>query len=1025
MNESVLNALMQLFAIVASMADEEIDPVASKQIVRLYLQSRLSNELTERYLQVYNEYFKQFAGTEREGKRRKRISASSVKVLKIAEKINSTLIGLEKFVVLFRVIEFVKENTKINEQELDLITTLADTFNIERSEFQNIFNFILEKFEEMPIRENLIVVDNKKERDKYVVDDSKHIYDSNFDGVLRILYIKSIETFVFIYDGNAQLRLTGRNITKGRIYIFENGSIIRGHRIKPIYQTDISNRFLFSGEKQLIRLVGEQIEFRFKNSQNGIHKVSFELLSGQLVGIMGGSGVGKSTFLSLLIGKYPLNSGRITINGYDIHTEKDKLEGLIGFVPQDDLLIEELTVYQNLYFNAKLCFGSYSEEQLQEVVTKTLKQLSLYEIRDLKVGNPLNKFISGGQRKRLNIALELIREPAILFVDEPTSGLSSTDSEIVMDLLKHQSLLGKLVVVNIHQPSSDIYKMFDKIWIFDKGGYPVYQGNPLDAVLYFKEAGNYADYQEVECPVCGTVHPEEVLEILEEKMINEFGKYTQIRKTKPVEWYTLFKVNLEKRSRIKKPFKSDLPKTDFKLPSKIKQFAVFLKRDVLSKIADKQYLLLNILEPPLLAMILAFFSKKISDDGVYIFLENINIPIFLFMSVVVAMFLGLSVSAEEIIKDRRILEREKFLNLSRLSYLWSKIIVLFLLSAYQMFIFILVSNLILEIHGMLWKYWIVLFSTAAASNMLGLNISSAFKNVVTIYVLIPLILVPEMLLGGAMINYNDIYPALTNKKYVPVIGDIMISRWAYEALAVEQFKENKFEKNFFEIDKEKSEALYISAYLIPELKLYVQKSQKGITDEQYCDLTENYLKTLQNEINKLLQLPELQDFTFGYIDKLDYENFSAEIGDSTINFLDKVKKAFNKRTSDLNKLRDDKFHELVKKYGDDVMVQLKRDYYNDKLAKFVLDKTQLKMLVHYKDEIIRKKDPIFKDSDSKIGRTQFYAAEKFIGNTTIPTLTFNVIVLWLFSLFLFIALYYDWFKKTVDFLSSLKKEKRG
>ena len=157
---------------------------------------------------------------------------------------------------------------------------------------------------------------------------------------------------------------------------------------------------------------------------------------------------------------------------------------------------------------------------------------------------------------------------------------------------------------------------------------------------------------------------------------------------------------------------------------------------------------------------------------------------------------------------------------------------------------------------------------------------------------------------------------------------------------------------------------------------------------------------------------------------MTYDNFSTEIGDKTIDFFEKVKKAFNKRTSDLNKLRDDKFHELVAKYGDDAMVQLKRDYYNDKLAEFVLDKMQLKMLVHYKDEIVRKKDPIFADSDSKIGRAQFYAAEKFIGNYAFPTIIFNVIILWLFSLFLFVALYFDWFKKTVDFLSSFRKEKR-
>jgi ABC-type multidrug transport system ATPase subunit len=142
---------------------------------------------------------------------------------------------------------------------------------------------------------------------------------------------------------------------------------------------------------------------------------------------MGGSGTGKSTFLNILNGNYKPSSGSVTINGIDIHKQKELIEGVIGFISQDDLLIEELTVYQNLFFNAKLCFNNLSERQIQKKVLEVLSSLGLSEAKDLIVGNPLEQTISGGQRKRLNIALELIREPSVLFVDEPTSGLSSRD----------------------------------------------------------------------------------------------------------------------------------------------------------------------------------------------------------------------------------------------------------------------------------------------------------------------------------------------------------------------------------------------------------------------------------------------------------------------------------------------------------------------------------------------------------------------------------------------------------------------
>ena len=165
-----------------------------------------------------------------------------------------------------------------------------------------------------------------------------------------------------------------------------------------------------------------------------------------------------------------------------------------------------------------------------------LFQLDFLKTKDLKVGNPLSKTISGGQRKRLNIALELIREPSILFVDEPTSGLSSNDSEIIMDLLKVLALKGKLIFVVIHQPSSEIYKMFDQLIILDVGGYPIYKGDPVDAVVYFKKLINHVNADESECETCGNVNPEQIFNIIDMKVVDEYGEFTDNRKVSPLEW---------------------------------------------------------------------------------------------------------------------------------------------------------------------------------------------------------------------------------------------------------------------------------------------------------------------------------------------------------------------------------------------------------------------------------------------------------------------------------------------------------
>jgi len=162
----------------------------------------------------------------------------------------------------------------------------------------------------------------------------------------------------------------------------------------------------------------------------------------------------------------------------------------------------------------------------------------------------------------------------------------------------------------------------------------------------------------------------------------------------------------------------------------------------------------------------------------------------------VVLFIGMSVSAEEIIRDRKILQREAFLNLSRLSYLNSKIVFLLSLSAFQTLTFVIVGNLVLGIHGMHLSYWMVLFSVAAFSNMLGLNISSAFDSVVTIYIIIPLMLIPQILLCGVIVKFDDLQNKMADKDGVPIVGELMVSRWAFEALAVEQYANNKYMANF-------------------------------------------------------------------------------------------------------------------------------------------------------------------------------------------------------------------------------------
>jgi energy-coupling factor transporter ATP-binding protein EcfA2 len=369
---------------------------------------------------------------------------------------------------------------------------------------------------------------------------------------------------------------------------------------------------------------------------------------------------------------------------------------VIGLIPQDDLLIEELTVFQNLYYNASLCFRKTPREELKNFVDKTLVNLGLQDIQDLKVGTPFNKLISGGQRKRLNVALELLREPSVLFVDEPTSGLSSRDSENVMDLLRELALKGKLVFVVIHQPSSEIYKMFDRIIFLDIGGYLIYHGNPVEAVMYFKRMDEQINAEIGECPTCGNVYPELIFNIIEASVVDEFGNYTGARKVPPDRWEKLYR---EHHIVEEIPPATTPPPGNLSPPGWIRQFSIYWIRDLRSKISNLQYIGLTLLVSPILALILAYIIRYIADptSSTYIFRENENIPVYIFMSLIVALFLGLIVSAEEIFRDRKILKREAFLSLSRSGYLLSKVCILILISAIQCLLFVIIANPILGI----------------------------------------------------------------------------------------------------------------------------------------------------------------------------------------------------------------------------------------------------------------------------------------------------------------------------------------
>ncbi len=1028
MSEELLKAIVQLFAIVAKerITDDE------RTNIKEFLSLHLNQEAIRYYLNLFDEF----------AKANRKVTTSELgnvdeetalfiddwaRIMQIAKKVNQALTMQQKVVLVVKIIELVFADGQISERQGNLIFYIGEALKIPLKDLQAMRAFVIGQDTEDFNMKNILIIDEGFGEMNHT---GPRIISRNLTGLIAVLRLADIETYFIKYLGITTLYLNSQPLKSRKVDILPTGSNIRGSKIEPIYYSDIVSKFLLEESDVEISFVAEHLFYHFQSGRAGLQNVTVSERGGKLIGLMGASGSGKSTLLNVLNGSEKPSSGRVLINGIDIHENPQDVEGIIGFIPQDDLLMEDLTVFENLYYAARLCFGHFTKSQISERVEKVLASLGLQETRDLKVGSPLSKTISGGQRKRLNIGLELLREPTVLFVDEPTSGLSSRDSENIMDLLKELALRGKMIFVVIHQPSSDIFKMFDTLIILDVGGFQIYYGNPVESVNYFQDIINAATKTPGACPECGNINPEQIFNIIETRVVNEFGRFTQTRKVSPGQWYQYFKqkIKIPKIEETRQP----LPVTQ-KIPNWVKQLSVFIKRDVLSKLANKQYMIVNLSLAPVLALFMAYFVKYYDvievDQPYYTFYHNFNIPVYFFMSVVVALFVGLIVSAEEIFRDRRILKREKFLQLSRSSYLFSKVIILFGISAIQTVSFMIVGNLILEIPYSEMRYWTILFSCSCFANILGLNISAAFDSAVAIYILIPVLVIPQLLMSGVVISFDKFNPNVGRPNGIPVIGEMMASRWAFEAYMVTQFKDNPFERIFYDYDQVEAVCQYKRDYLVPALQTKlsnISRQRSHWRDESDAKLI-NDLNVLRAEVGYELQLLHREDSLAE--ERLAIGKIDSALVSETANFLSQLKRyyanRFQKAQAEHEKLISRLTDTPEKKKAFD---QLRLKFVNESVTRMVENSNESLRIAEWKGRLVQKFYPIYFTDHQPANffdfRAIFYAPTKYFMGRTFDTFYFNITVIWIMTLFFYITLRMDLLKRIVHALENRRKYSR-
>jgi hypothetical protein len=307
---------------------------------------------------------------------------------------------------------------------------------------------------------------------------------------------------------------------------------------------------------------------------------------------------------------------------------------------------------------------------------------------------------------------------------------------------------------------------------------------------------------------------------------------------------------------------------------------------------------------------------------------------------------------------------------------------------------------------------------------MGLIISDSFKTVVTIYILIPFLVIPQIVLSGIIIRYEKLNPNISSPDAIPFYGELMTARWGYEALATYQFINNDYQKMLYPFNQKMSEAEYKKNYWLPEIRNRIDQCITSINKPK-DDVFKDNLTLLRNEISAENQDNELMQFSD--VNKLTNNQISKKTLENLLKHTDRLNRFYINIYNKNNATRDSIILSLqIKKTAKESFLKLKNDNDNESLTEFVRNSNDIDRIIAYKNKLYRKIDPIYLEPKHPFLKAHFYAPIKLIGNTPISTFWANVIVLWTMSLILFVLLYFRILKHILDFieyyLSKLKKE---
>ena len=641
------------------------------------------------------------------------------------------------------------EKTLLNRDDIVYLSTYKLNTN-------RIFNLINgeEKLQKVTINKNEILLGRDPKSDIFIdtpnisFNHAKIIKESNY----YYIYDLNSTNGTFVNEKlirNKEIVKDGDKITLG-LYSF-----IFNIEDKNLSMININQRGFRLDIKDVTFIVNTKDKNGNSIEKSLLEDINLTVYPGEMVGLMGLSGAGKTTLLKILAGYSKPTEGEVSINSKDLYSNYNQIKNFIGYVPQDDIVHPELTVYEALYYSSKLRLPSdLKREEIDKRIDTILADLGILETKNVLIGSPdTQKGISGGQRKRVNIAMELLANPELIFLDEPTSGLSSVDTKVVMDKLKTLSDSGKTIILTIHQPSLENYKKMDNIIILTHGKMAYFGATYPESIKFFN---NNSTSKEL------LSQPDNALLALDEG--EKSGKdWSAIYRNS-----TLYQKFVEERFEtqkevLMKPFDKDSSN------SFLSQLKVLTHRYFTIKRKDVLNMAFLLIQAPVIAVLLILLF---GDSGQY----QEKPYILLFILIISAIWFGVINSVREIVSEKAIFERERLLGLKLIPYILSKFSILMFLSFVQVVLLILIVNIFVPLSLNIREAISIVLLTALSGLSIGLFISAISKTVALALTIVPVVLLPMIMFAGGMMPIKDMSIGAYG------FSSFMPTRWTYEEL---------------------------------------------------------------------------------------------------------------------------------------------------------------------------------------------------------------------------------------------------